>query len=412
MHRLTSERGAVLMHVILAVFMLIGINVFVVDYGLMWVGRNQAQNAADAGAMAGAIALAYDNFADRTDTGPAKVFAWQAAQQNWVAGQAPKVNITTDITFPTNIMNFGTDMCAGNPTPCVRVRVYRDTAGGNPLPALFGSAVGVPGSDVRAMAIAKWGVANSSACLKPWALPDKWDDNYDTTAPIDHAWTDDDTFDTVDGNGHPVANPDVYIAPNASGPGTGFTLANDLGVKVTLKVGNPHDALAPGVFGPIDLPLPGGGISNGGNDYRNNIVGCNSVGVNIGDLVAAETGNMIGPTKQGVDDLVKLDKNATWDSVNKKVINSCAQAGTCSPPAASSPRIVAIPIFDTGAYYAAAKQSGNVKFRIVNILGFFVEGMQGNDVVGYITSVPGLYSSNGPIINTDSGFSKVIMLVR
>ena len=45
-------------------------------------GRNQAQNAADAGALAGAIALAYDNFNDRTDTGPAKTFAYQTTQQN------------------------------------------------------------------------------------------------------------------------------------------------------------------------------------------------------------------------------------------------------------------------------------------------------------------------------------------
>ena len=37
-------------------------NVFVLDYGMMWVGRRQAQNAADAGALAGATARAYDDF--------------------------------------------------------------------------------------------------------------------------------------------------------------------------------------------------------------------------------------------------------------------------------------------------------------------------------------------------------------
>jgi Flp pilus assembly protein TadG len=409
MHRLTSERGAVLMHVILAVFMLIGINVFVIDYGVMWVGRNQAQNSADAGAFAGAIALAYDNIADRTDTGPAKVFARQAAQENWVGGQAPKVNITTDVTFPTNVMNPGptgpVDMCAGNPTPCVRVDVYRDAVSGNPLPSLFGSAVGVTGSGVKAMAIAKWGVANSSACLKPWALLDKWLDNNDTTAPIDNAWTDDDTFDPTG------PNPDVYVEPTANDPGTGFTLAADLGVKVTLKAGKPNEALAPGVFGPIQLPLSTGGYSNGGAQYRSLISGCNSVGVSIGDSVPVETGNMIGPTKQGVDDLIALDDKATWDSTNKVVKNSCAQAAT--PCAAFSPRIVAIPIVSTAAYYSGSKQNGgNVSFKIVNILGFFIDKMQGNDVVGYITSVPGLYTSGGPVVSNTAGFAKIIMLVR
>ena len=33
---------------------------FVVDHGILWVSRGQAQNAADAGALSGAIARAYD----------------------------------------------------------------------------------------------------------------------------------------------------------------------------------------------------------------------------------------------------------------------------------------------------------------------------------------------------------------
>ena len=39
-------------------FLFIG---FVVDYGAFWVSRNQAQNAADAGALAGATARLYDD---------------------------------------------------------------------------------------------------------------------------------------------------------------------------------------------------------------------------------------------------------------------------------------------------------------------------------------------------------------
>jgi len=416
MHRLSSERGAVLMHVILATILLIGVNVFVVDYGVMWVGRNQAQNAADAGAFAGAIALAYDSN-DRKVGGPAKVFAWQTSQQNWVWGQAPKVNITNDITFPL----VPADPCADN--TCVRVDVYRDTAGGNPLPSLFGSAVGVTGSGVKAMAIAKWGAANTTNCLKPWAIPDKWQDNYDTTKPIDTAWTDDDTFDTVDGNRNPVPNPDVYVAPTKDSPGTGYTLAADLGVKETLKTQNPKDALAPGVFAPIQLPMVGPPVrlATGAKDYEDNIAGCNGVPITIDDPngvrldispeLDAKNGNMVGPTQKGVKRLTDLDPKAKWDPKTNRVINSCAQTGTCVPSSAVSPRIVAIPVFDTGAYYAG-KTTGNVTFKIVNILGFFVEGMQGNDVVGYLTSVPGLFTAGGPTINTQSGFAKVIMLVR
>ena len=41
--------------VALSLVTLIAFTTFVVDYGAMWVGRRQAQNAADAGALAGAV---------------------------------------------------------------------------------------------------------------------------------------------------------------------------------------------------------------------------------------------------------------------------------------------------------------------------------------------------------------------
>ena len=45
-------------------FVLMAFNVFVLDYGMLWVARGQAQNAADAGALAGAVARGFDDFAD------------------------------------------------------------------------------------------------------------------------------------------------------------------------------------------------------------------------------------------------------------------------------------------------------------------------------------------------------------
>ena len=68
--RRESERGAILIYVAVSMFVLIGVTMWVVDYGVLLLARNQAQNSADAGALGGAIALAYDNYADRTDTGP------------------------------------------------------------------------------------------------------------------------------------------------------------------------------------------------------------------------------------------------------------------------------------------------------------------------------------------------------
>ena len=59
-----DERGAVLVQVAIAILVLTALATFVVDHGVLWVSRGQAQNAADAGALSGAIARAYDELTD------------------------------------------------------------------------------------------------------------------------------------------------------------------------------------------------------------------------------------------------------------------------------------------------------------------------------------------------------------
>ena len=54
-------RGAIMIHVAFALLALLAFSAFVVDMGVMWVSRRQAQNAADAGALAGAVALMRDS---------------------------------------------------------------------------------------------------------------------------------------------------------------------------------------------------------------------------------------------------------------------------------------------------------------------------------------------------------------
>jgi len=407
-----SERGAILIQVLIGMIVLIGFLTFVVDYGVMWVGRRAAQNAADAGALAGAVAMAFDDdgWTDRTPTGPARASARQTAVSNGIWGEAPSVDVNTDVFFT----GTPADMCPADPdgnTPCIRVDVYRDQSRGNPLPAIFGLAVGLGPQGVRATATARVAVADSSDCLKPWAIPDKWADNHDITAPIDTTWTADDTFETGTQQGNswvPLDPPDVYIPPSATSPGTGFTVAADLGMQVTLKAGGPSTSLSPGVYFPVRIPTYDGS-STGGSDYRANIGHCNGIPVGIGDLLESENGNMIGPTAQGVEDLIALDPSASWDPVAKAVTNSCAQ--TSPACAGSSPRIVAIPIFDA-AVYEATKRQGIPQFTIVNILGFFIDRMQGNDVVGYLTTAPGLSIGAAPAIDPRSAFLKVIQLIR
>ena len=70
-------------------------NVFVLDYGVMWVSRRQAQNAADAAALAGAVARGYDDFDDPRST-VAEESATQVAAANliWNEAGVPVVSFT------------------------------------------------------------------------------------------------------------------------------------------------------------------------------------------------------------------------------------------------------------------------------------------------------------------------------
>ena len=179
--RFESERGAVLIHVAMAMLVLIGFLTFVVDHGVMWVARAQAQNAADAGALAGAVAMAFDanGWTDRSDTGPGKQSARQMAISHSVMGAIPVVNMATDVCFTGQ----PADMCpadATGGTPCIRVDVYRNQARNNRCRRSSVRPSGSP-HGVRATATARVAIADSSTCMKPFIIPDKWVDNYDTT---------------------------------------------------------------------------------------------------------------------------------------------------------------------------------------------------------------------------------------
>ena len=401
--RAASERGAILIQVGLAILALTAFSMFVIDYGIMWVSRSQAQNAADAGALAGAIALAFDDPApkDYSDTGPSKVAAQTFARANNVFGEQPDVNITTDIDF--SAVNPGAFPPICNGAGCIRVRVYRNQNRGNPLPMWFGTLVGKNEQGVRAEAIAWAKAGNASKCMRPWAVADKWVEN----DPVPSPWDPTDEFNPAG------PNPDVYRAPTANDPGTGFTVNNDMGTELKLKVGSPHDTINPGWFQAVDL------TGGGGSQYEENISGCANRLWKIGDEIPKENGNMVGPTGHGTNDLMDLDPNADWDPVNKKVVHSCVDTNSCVDRSGQpvhyteSPRIVPVPIFDL-AHYMATGGPGNGTIRIVNILGFFVDRLEQpqNSVVGYLVTKSDLLVTGGGNITEAAAFVKTIQLVR
>ncbi len=352
-----------------------------IDVGMFMTARSQAQNSADGGALAGATALAFDSFTDRTPTGPAVVGAISTAQANQVIGATVSVT-PPDVTFPNDPNGFATR---------VKVDVYRTAARGNPVPTLMGSLFGVTQADIVATATAEASPANAETCVKPFTIPDRW-------------WSAAEGGPSMPDDSYTPDAGDYYIGPADPAKYTGYNPDRDRGLQLTLKANNTNKVTA-SFYNPYDLPG-----SVGANDYRNNIDQCNTAMMHPGDDVPPENGNMVGPTRQGTDDLTALDPNAYWDGNRQCVMGSqFAPPNTC---AVTSPRIAIIPVYDPNVFLAGPAHGKNIDLQITNFIGIFIEPLKGNgEVTGRIMPIPGFIDKNaGPA--PPGAFPKVIRLVQ
>jgi Flp pilus assembly protein TadG len=464
-----SDRGAILVHTALAILALVAFTTFVVDYGTFWLSRRQAQNAADAGALAGAYAL-ISNSSDFTVTGPARMNAQHIGQKNWVYGQQPAIDISADIEFMCPDGTKCARRCPdGSANTCIKVDAYRTTAKGNPLPVFFGTLVGLTAQGIRATATAQMGGANAARCVLPFVLADRWADNYDE-APVNTFYTND-SLPGVDGwtNNDLYQEPqgDVYTPPYHSGH-TGWTVSGDYGRQLVL-----HPAVnqfSAGWANVVNLP----GMGTGGDEFRDAIRGCapnsptvaiatetedcsaytDPSGTSIAEALAgclgSETGGKEGPTKQGVENngggpslwgpIISQDSVSWSTSVNA---GPQGQVGGVVDAFGNlkmdSPRIRPVPVFDIDHYMSnpGCKNLGGsgCVAKVVNIIGVFVEGLcttvqaagqlqPGNScqsgpgehpdsqVVVRIVTMPGKYLSSGGGVVEESVFLKFVSLIR
>src|SRR5258708_34643354 len=77
-----GEEGFSLVFVALGFMGFLAVSMLAIDVGMLMTARNQAQNSADAGALAGATALGFNNRDDRSASGPAFQNALTAARGN------------------------------------------------------------------------------------------------------------------------------------------------------------------------------------------------------------------------------------------------------------------------------------------------------------------------------------------
>ncbi|MGE0704537.1 MAG: pilus assembly protein TadG-related protein [Vicinamibacterales bacterium] len=449
--RKTSERGAILVHVATGIVAFLAFNALALDYGIKWASRGEAQNSADAGALAGAYALITNDSQD--DDGLAKRTAQAFATANAVWGEVPDVDIATDVTFPPCPDSVG--------VTCIRVDVYRNQERSNPLPMYFGQFVGVDEQGVRATATAEVGSGTTVKCLLPWAVADRWGDFFDENV--------DETFFPNDGDGnggvfpddleagksgwsmndrYQAASGDVYRSPveYTDGSHTGWTTdpvaeGGDKGRQLILKwgaVGN----FSSGWAGKIDLVG-----STGGSDYQADIEGCNENPISIalpGELcdepfvensrtteqaaligcVSASTGVTQGPTRHGVENFI-ADHDGDgrnlhhWDDEEGSIVD-----GAGNP--VNSPRTRPLIVFDINHYMSQGCSGTGCTTRVANIIGFFVEGMcntvtldpgmncddPNKDVVGRIIELPGEFLSGAGNVSSDASFLNFVRLVR
>jgi hypothetical protein len=371
--RLADETGMSMVFVSVGFLAFFAATTLAIDVGLFMTARTQAQNAADAGALAGATAFVYNDFDNRTPSGPAVQSAINTAKANKVVGGDVAIE-PADVTFPV-----------GSNGQFNRVQVWVRK---NTIPTLIGGIFNVSSFDISATATAEAAPENAMTCVKPFTIPDKWIENQD---PV---WTINSTFDRYDKKGNVIANADVYIPPSATHR---TWTEDDAGTYFILRAGTGNN-IFPTMY--YSWKMPG---EIGGDFYRDNITGCNPTVIGINKPMIQEPGAMEGPTVQGLKDLIAKDPYAKWDNTLKKIVDSAFTG--------QSPRVFPIPLYDPDIYQFGKMNGRAADLFSRNWLGFFIEGFQGNEAYGRIVPITGVIDQSLPMAPAGT-FPLAIRLVK
>ncbi len=390
--RLGSERGAIFVQVGIAMFVLVAFNVFVLDYGVMWIARRQAQNAADAGALAGAVARSYDNFDPSPSTsGEVAQLAKAAAAANMVWNQPATADVPSFACPP------------GVNGRCVRVDVYRDgTHGSSTLPTVFGPLLGVASQGMKAMAIGLSGNGNATNCLRPIAFADDWIENRNPNNAF-NAWA-----EGGPGAGTPLGTPDTYAQPAENA-------VIDFGQRIDFNLNSNAltDPITHGLFVPLDFH---GGATP--TDYEADIEGCNGQPHRIGEQIPLMPSPVsLGATNTAaINDLIGQDSGADWDYTRNRVVSSCAPS--CGPV---SPRLIPVVLYNPNEYQRQRAQNnwsgcpgGTPCVTVSNIIGMFIHDNPATTprIHGHMVRYPGLVSATAPTYDDNASWLTTTSLIR
>jgi hypothetical protein len=346
-----------------------------IDVGMLMTARNQAQNSADAGALAGAVGLGFNDYNDRSASGPAVTSALAAAQ-NLANGVMydPAQPVSTAVSVLPSDVEFENDP-TGVPNR-VKVTVRRNAERGNPLSTIIAAIFGIANADIAATATAEVSPANAMTCVKPFTIPDLWIER--TDPPYDSMTSTFEIFEQPTQHGNPLPNPDVYIP--ATEPGyTGYNQEQHRGTRLMIRAGSGNN-IEPSMYFSLALD---GMDATGADEYEWNIANCNQRIMRWGEDLIQEPGAVMGPTVDGIRDLIARDPAAVWDARCNCIRNSAYGSGR-------SPRLFPIPLYDPVHYTTGVRNGRYADLRVANWIGFFAEDTAGNNIYGRIQPIGGI----------------------
>lgn len=373
------ERGSSLFIVAAAMLALVGLMGLGVDLVALYLGKSEAQRAADAAALAGAQEFVLSGFMSGLVTqATAQTLATNQAiavgQKNLVGGSAPSIpsgNVTFDFTH------------AGNPL----ITAVVDAT----LPTFFMKIFGVTSANISATATAEaYNPAGSAAggptlcasCLRPFLVP-----NCDP----DHLVPQPGGNSNCPPSGVPNQNQDYFLNPPNYGinrPGAAPT--GIVGESWSLHTGGP------GVGSPSQWYSIAFLGAQSKAAWRANIASCNTDAIVCGAVLQTLNGHAVGPANQGIESLIHatgLGLGQGQDTIN-------VAGGTLPFPmfAGSNNPLVAAGVIASGAQVVQSDSLVTVPVYDGHLL---VPGGSTATVVGYLQMFITDVQHNGPddIIN-------------
>ncbi len=343
----SSQHGMTLPLVALFLVALFIVAALAIDLGVLYTARTSAQHAADAAALAGAFTFLDPSASEPTAATNA---ATAAAAQNTILGKTVTL-VPGDIAVDAS-------------SRTVTVTVSR--LQGNGIPTAFAKVIGVNLVGVQTQAKAQASsTPTGGRCVKPFFLPN-----------------------TILSSLSPgsACNAHQYMfTPGNYQQLSPWMISQGFGQLINARPTSPTQALAPSQFFSLDF-------GSGAATYNCAIQECLNTcsiptPVSCGSSWGLETGNMVGPTMQGVNNLIGSPPD-TYISVG--------QYQTANGISNTSQSLIVAPVWDNCTQVINPGTNGQTP-TVIGFLELFVVGMSGNDLQTRVISAAGC--------NTQAGYS-------